>query len=83
MNRITLKDLEAVLNRINSKTGFNSPKYGVVGSYTLDFAYGGCRLDQFVNEGGGIRTVTNGYVSKRELYGLMHAYLSGMEAKNA
>lgn len=81
MERITQKDLENVLARINRKAGFDNPKYSTVGSYCLDYAYGGCRLDQYCNEGGGIRTITNGYVSKRELYNLMHAFLQGMDSK--
>ncbi len=82
MNRITENDLKAVLNRINKQAGFDNPKYSEVGSYTIDYAYGGVRLDQFVNDRGGVNTITNGYCSKRELYHLMQAYLRGMETVN-
>lgn len=86
MERITQSNLEGLLKRINAKAGFitvdgKGPKYSEVGSYTLDYAYGGVRLDQFVNESGGIKTITNDYVPKRKLWELMHAFLMGMETK--
>lgn len=82
MNRITESDLKAVLARINKRAGFENPRYSEVGSYKLDWAYDGVQLQQYCNEHGGIRNITSGYVPKRELYGLMHAYLNGMDAIN-
>lgn len=52
-----------------------------VGTYYLMGAYGGHKLVQITNYGGGVRDVLRvGYSSKRELYYAMHAYLDGMEA---
>lgn len=81
MERITQKHLESVLKRINAKAGFITPKYSEAGSYTLDYAYGGVKLEQYCNAQGGVRNITNGFESKRKCYDLMHAYLMGMEAK--
>jgi hypothetical protein len=52
-----------------------------VGTYYLMGAYGGHKLVQITNYGGGVRDVLRvGYSSKRELYYATHAYLDGMEA---
>jgi hypothetical protein len=80
--RITQKDLEAVLKRINSNAGFEGEKlYSTPGAYCLDGAYGGWKLAQYVNEHGGQRDITCGFCSKKELYYNMQAFLSGMEAQ--
>ena len=82
--RITQKDLEAVLRRINSKAGFEGDKlYSKPGAYCLDGAYGGWKLAQYVNEHGGQRDITSGFCPKKELYYQMHAFLNGMEAVKA
>lgn len=81
MERITQAHLEGVLKRINAKAGFNNPKYSEVGSYTLDYAYGGVKLERFVSNGGGVMSITSGFSSKRECYNLMHSFLMGMESK--
>lgn len=79
MERITQKHLEAVLKRINAKAGFDNPKYSEVGSYTLDWAYGGVKLERFVNTSGGVTSITQGFDTKRNTYNLMHSFLMGME----
>jgi hypothetical protein len=52
----------------------------MVGRYTLAGAYGGWQLQQIINEGGGVRSITSGYGTKREVYHLIHAYREGMAA---
>lgn len=88
MQRITQKDLEALVSRIN--TAANTPhesytrgkKGANVGCYHLNYAYGGVRLVQMANDGGGIRTIsTGGYGTKRDLYHQLQAFLAGMEGK--
>ena len=86
--RITQKDLEAVVARINRLT--NSPmdyctKGGRfcsnIGNYHLDYAYGGVQLCRVVNESGGVSNMLGcGHVSKRDLYERMHAFIRGLEA---
>lgn len=88
--RITNKDLEAVVNRINDIT--NSPKESYVknadgkfiaqiDNYHLSFAYGGVSLQRMHNISGGVSTpINSGHVSKRELYNLMQAYINGLYA---
>lgn len=88
MTRITEKDLQKVVDRINRETGSPMTTYtktadgkhsANVGNYHLDGAYGGWKLVRMDNQSGGIRNVTDGFVPKRELYDLMHAILTGME----
>jgi len=92
MQRITDKQLEAVVTRINKMTNQpetpwrqeNGKNIANIGNYHLDFAYGGVKLVQMVSDGGGERDVlTMGFCTKRELYYAMFAFIAGMETKAA
>ena len=88
--RITQRDLDGLINRLNRIT--NSPatysdkqpdgKFKAnVGHYHLDQAYGGVKLARVYNEGGGITTPCSmGYETKRDAYGIIAAYIAGIEA---
>lgn len=89
MSTITKANLEHLCNLINKATGNKLEAYSKdengkfrsnVGTYVLSGAYGGWKLEQIVSYGGGIRSITNGYISKRDLYYQMSAYLDGIEA---
>lgn len=90
--RITDKDLEAVVARINRITnsplapyskGENGHNKANIGNYHLSYAYGGVSLHRMNNEAGGVTTpINSGHVTKRELYNLMQAYINGLETKN-
>ena len=92
---ITRKDLEYLVDEINTKTkspieswtrngtiGKRQPGFKAnVGNYHLDYAYGGVKLSRMVNDGGGIDNISkDGYGTKRELYNWMRAFLAGMSA---
>ena len=90
--RTTIKELEALCERINTATGSPEASYtrkdgklrANVGNYHIDQAYGGVNLARMCNEGGGITCPLGlGYRTKRELANEMRACLAGMEAKNA
>lgn len=88
MERITEKQLQSLIDHLNKIT--NSPatpyakdetgKYTAqVGNYHLDCAYGGYNLARMCSAGGGIsHPITSGYMTKRELYNLIHAYIRGI-----
>lgn len=85
MGRITDRDLEAIVARINSETGMPLTPYvgGVpqVGNFHLSHAYGGVCLHRMSLKPGctGISTPLNGgHVPKRQLYDAMHAFLRGI-----
>jgi len=79
--RITQKDLECKVARLNSMAGFDNPEYSTIGAYCLDYAYGGVSLERYTNKHGGVRDIFNvGHVPKREIYNLMAAYEYGMDA---
>lgn len=88
MTRITDKDLENVVKRINIITHSPIDSYSKspegkhiakVGNYHLSYAYGGVTLHRMHNGGGGVTTpLSVGYVTKRELYNAMQAYISGL-----
>jgi len=94
MERITQKDLEYLVKRINEvtnspatpytrngKEGKRQPGFTAnIGNYHLDYAYGGVSLVRMVNVAGGITTISrNCHVPKRELYNWMQAFLVGIE----
>jgi hypothetical protein len=86
---ITLKNLQAVVDRINKATGSPMEPYTKVdgelianiGNYYLSSAYCGYALYRMVNVGGGIMDISNsGHMTKRALYDMLHMYLAGYEA---
>lgn len=89
--RVTDKDLEAIVKRINLITGSplepytkgDDGKYKAnIGCYHLSHAYGGVSLHRMHNDGGGVVDVFRcGHVSKRELQMMMFAFIEGMDAK--
>lgn len=89
-SRITLRDLEALAFRINQAAGTPTQPYtkdaegnyhANPGNYHLDQAYGGVKLVQMVGDAGGVSDITTGYVSKRECWDQMQAFLAGLMAR--
>lgn len=86
IQRITQAQLESMVKTINRLTQNPEETYtrengrcqANVGNYHLSGAYGGWRLDQVCGTGGGIRSISDGYVSKRELYNFMRAFIYGI-----
>lgn len=84
MQRVTDKQLEAVVKRLNEMTGSPVEPYrrtseGFVanpGNFHLDYAYGKVRLVRMSNSGGGIATVTS-YGTKRECLSEIFAFRDG------
>ncbi len=85
MQRITEKQLQAVVDLINRETGSPEKSWVKVdgkniaqpGNYHLDWAYGGVQLQRMSNTGAGVDTVLPGFGTKRELYEKMHAFRAG------
>ena len=86
--RITIANLQAVVDRINRVTGSPSTPWrregdrnrANIGNYHLSHAYGGVCLHRMANEGGGVTTpLGSGHVPKRELYEQLHAFARGLE----
>lgn len=93
-NRITQKDLEYLVKRINEATDSPQEPYrrngekgkreagftANIGNYHLDYAYGGVQLVRMVNEHGGITNVSRScHTPKKELWQWMQAFLAGIE----
>ena len=90
MERITQKDLENLVERINKVTNSPMTPYtrspdglaANINNYYLDYAYGGVKLVQMVNKHGGITEISrNGHGTKRELYNWMQAFLTGTQLR--
>lgn len=90
MNRITDKDLKAVVSRINTMCGTPSEPYAKIGDkyvpqancYHLSGAYGGVSLHQMSSTPSctGVRDVFScGHITKRELYDRMQAFIVGYQ----
>jgi hypothetical protein len=86
MNRVTEKQLQAVVDRLNRITASPAAPYidgkAQIGNYHLSHAYGGVCLHRMYNEGGGVTSpLSTGHITKRELLGLLHAFINGIESQ--
>jgi len=84
MNRITEAHLQAKIDRLNKITGSPAEPYtdgkANIGNYHLSHAYGGVCLHRMHNEGGAVSSpLSTGHVTKRELAGLLSAFIAGVE----
>ena len=72
--RVTKKELDQALSLINE-----GREYPEIGYYYLMGAYGGWKLVQIVNEGGGVRDVFPrlGYAAKREMMTALTSFIEG------
>ena len=74
--RITNKQLEVMVDRVNRALGFDVPVgYGTVGAVYLYGAYGATAVHRWANEAGGASDLS-GFGTKRETY----RFLRGMDA---
>jgi hypothetical protein len=88
-NRVTEKDLQNIVDRINRMTISPMAPYvkdtegkfkAQIGNYHLDHAYGGVSLRRMCNTSGGESDVLMiGHAPKRELQSAMWAYIRGLE----
>ncbi len=93
MNRVTDKDLQNIVDRINRMTdnplapyikGEDGHLHAQVGNFHLSHAYGGVCLHRMCTDGGGVTDVLYcGHVPKRELQSLMWTFIKGMEFTKA
>lgn len=75
--RITKKDLENMVNRLNAENGFINPEWDTVGAYRLYKDYNGYSVHKVENAGGGVSVVAHCYgMTTKECYyfmcGLLH-----------
>lgn len=86
--RISKRDLEATVDRLNIAAGTPCTPYTKVadgkfranpGNYHLDWAYGGVKFVRMENEGGGISNPTHmGFESKKVCYDMLHSFIAGL-----
>ena len=88
-NTITIKFLEAQVNRLNILTNSPLESYkregerfvAQIGNYHLSGAYGGHALHRMGNQGGGISDVFScGHVTKRDLSNRISDMIAGIES---
>ena len=85
MQRITDAHLQAKIDRLNRITNSPAEPYTAgkanISNYHLSHAYGGVCLHRMHNDGGAVSSpLCIGHVPKRELAGLLSAYISGIES---
>lgn len=88
MYRITDKHLQARIDYLNRITGSPASPYvgnvAQIGNYHLSHAYGGVALHRMFNNSGGVtEPLCTGHIPKRELMGLLSAFIAGIESKGA
>ena len=77
MNRVTINELEELVQWINELTGHNDA--GAKVGYKLGGAYGGWRLEFIGVHGGNSEPLGGGYYSKKELAGKLRAFIRGLQ----
>lgn len=85
MNRVTDKQLQAIIDRLNRITGSPMAPYidgkAQIGNFHLSHAYGGVCLHRMHNESGGVSSpLSTGHITKRELADLLYAFIAGIES---
>jgi hypothetical protein len=88
MNQITVKFLQAQVDRLNRIAGTPLAPYvngkAQIGCYHLSGAYGGYALHQMSSDGGGVTDVLRcGHQPKRELSNRLSAFIAGIETVTA
>ena len=89
MPRVTVSELQSIIDRINRVTGSPMEPYvtgpdgrpqAQPGNYHLSRAYGGFCLHRMSNTGGGVSSpLYSGHIPARELRDQMLAYVYGLE----
>lgn len=89
MARVSERDLDRIVEKLNKITNSPSTTYtrdkyhkytANVGNYHLDWAYGGVSLKRVMCEAGSVEDVLGcGFVTKRDLYGRIVAYMRGYQ----
>ena len=86
--RITIKDLEGAVDRLNRVSGTPETPYTKTkdgkykpnpGNFHLSGAYGGYQVMQMCESGGASCPIGAGHVPKRECYETLHAFIKGVE----
>ena len=84
MDRISEKQLQAMVDRLNGLTGSPVKPYidGVaqIGNFHISHAYGGVCLHRMHNLSGGVSDpLYCGHCPKRELYSKIYCFIQGIE----
>lgn len=72
LNRMAGQDVKPYAIQLDGTVKAN------VGTYCLQGAYGGWQLIQLVNINGGARSVSTGYVSKKDMVSFLRAFMDGI-----
>lgn len=88
-HRTTRRDIDEALMALNITAGLSheiatsAPHNGqawIIGSYYVIGAYGGWQLVQVMGDTGGVRSISQGYATAREILEVIMAYRGGMAA---
>ena len=90
-SRITRGDIDAALLGLNLTAGLSHDDASgdvfrhdgrgwILGRYYVMGAYGGWQLVQVMNDAGGVRGISQGYATAREILAVIHTYRGGMAA---
>lgn len=86
--RVTIKTLEAIADRLNVQTGSPAKAWdknedgqhkAQIGNFYISQAYGGYSLHRMVTDGGGVSDVFScGHIPARQLADRMYAYMKAL-----
>lgn len=76
---IRKRDLENMVDRLNTGRGYLAPRPYTVGAYRLMSENGGYCVREIVNESGGVRTLGHAYcMTARECYYFLCGLIAGV-----
>lgn len=78
--RITRKHIEAQAEIVNRLRGLEGAGYSTVGAVAVNGAYGGYAVHEYCNESGGVRDLTGGHYTMREVSWFLRGMIEALRA---
>ena len=72
--KTSINDIRNLVKKINEKRGFTEVNYNTIGAIRLYQDICGIAIDEVMNDGGGVRRLEGGGLTKNEAY----MFLSGL-----
>ena len=66
--RVSINDVRSLVNSINKARGFESVSYNTIGALHLYHDGIGFAIDEIMNDGGGVKRLASGGLTKSEAY---------------
>ena len=79
--RVTAKDVQNLVNKINRLKGFENVSYNTIGALQLYRDGIGFAVDVIMNSSGGVKRIIGGGLTTKESYYYLHGLLNALESE--